>query len=249
MNAVVKGGLVVVGCYLFFLLSGCPADRVVPRLPLPPELHLTGITGSIWHGEVDRVDWRNTTLRKVSWSLPISSFLLFQPAIQLTFADPNSLMGRAEVRLLSQPKAQDVSLKANADWLQTRGGIALPVTLSGKVQLELEELEMAPNGCVTLDGALNWSGAGLNSQFGNVQLDKAKADLSCEKGKIIAKIKQHSEQLAIEGRAEITLPAAYHLVGTLTPGKGLPDSLSQGLSFLGQRDSQGRVRLDFSGRF
>lgn len=249
MKPYLKGGLVVVACYLFFLISSCPANRVVPLLPLPPGLHLTGISGSIWHGQLERVDFRSTTLRNVSWTLPISSLLLFQPALQLTFADHGSLMGSAEVRLGSQPEAQDVSLKADADWLQTRAGIALPVTLGGKVQLELDELELAPASCVALDGSVNWSGASANSQFGTLLLDRATIQLSCEKGKVIAKLKQKSAQLAVEGRAELTLPASYRFSGTLTPGKGLPDTMAQGLNFLGQRDSQGRVRLDYSGRF
>ncbi len=249
MKPYLKGGLFVVACYLFFLISNCPANRVVPWLPVPAGLHLTGLSGSIWHGQLERVDFRSTTLRNVSWTLPISSLLLFQPALQLTFADPTSLMGRAEVRLRSQPKAQDVSLKADADWLQTRAGIALPVSLSGKVQLELDEVELAPTSCVALDGSLSWSGAGFNSQFGAVRLDQAKAQLSCEKGKVIAKLKQKSDQVAVEGKAELTLPATYRFVGTLAPGKGLPDAMAQGLNFLGQRDSQGRIRLDYSGRF
>ena len=249
MKRMIKGGLFTLCCYLFFLVAQCPAERVLPWLPLPPELKLSGVTGSIWQGEVARIDWRDTTLRKVSWRLPVSSLLLVSPALQLTFKDPGTLLGRAEVSGFGQPKFSEVSLQASAPWLLVQAKLPLPVTVSGKLNLEFDEIELAPDRCEVAQGTIVWSGAAVESQFGAVTLDKAKLELSCAKGKLVAKLKQSSEQLSVEGRGELTLPATYSFQGTLTPGQGLPDGLVQGLNFIGQRDSQGRVRLDYAGRF
>ena len=249
MKRMIQGGLFTLCCYLFFLLAQCPAERVLPWLPLPPELKLSGVTGSIWQGEVARVDWRETTLRKVSWRLPISSLLLVSPALQLTFKDPTTLLGRAEVSGLRQPKLNEVSLQAPADWVMAQAKLPLPVTVSGKVHVELDELQITPTRCEVVQGTVQWGSAGVASQFGSLNLGTAKLDLSCAKGKLVVKLKQSSEQLKVEGHGELTLPNTYSFQGTLTPGQGLPDSLAQGLNFIGQRDSQGRVRLDYAGRF
>ena len=249
MKRMIRGALFTLCCYLFFLLAQCPAERVLPWLPLPPELKLSGVSGSIWQGEVARIDWRGTTLRKVSWRLPVSSLLLVSPALQLTFKDPGTLLGRAEVSGLRQPQLSDVSLQAPADWIMAQAKLPLPVTVSGKIQLELDQLQITPTRCEALQGTLQWSGAGMDSQFGSLRLGRAKADLSCAKGKLVVKLKQGSEQLQVEGRGELSLPNTYSFQGTLTPGQGLPESMAQGLNFIGQRDSQGRVRLDYAGRF
>ncbi|MGL4206669.1 MAG: type II secretion system protein N [Aeromonadaceae bacterium] len=249
MKQMIKGCAIALGCYLFFLLAQCPAERVLPWLPLPPELKLSGVSGSIWQGEVARIDWRETTLRKVGWRLPFSSLLLMSPALQLTFKDPETLLGRAEVSQLQQPRLSEVSLQAPAEWIMAQARLPLPVSVNGKVQLELDELQLTPTRCEVAQGSVQWSGANAESQFGALRLGTAKLDLSCDKGKLVIKLKQSSDQLKVEGRGELTLPNTYSFQGTLTPGEGLPDNLAQGLNFIGQRDSQGRVRLDYAGRF
>ena len=38
MKRLITLGLLVTACYLFFLVQQCPVARVLPWLPLPPEL-------------------------------------------------------------------------------------------------------------------------------------------------------------------------------------------------------------------
>ena len=108
---------------------------------------------------------------------------------------------------------------------------------------------MTADRCQQLNGTLLWRGAEVQSPMGALLLDTAKADLGCQQGKLTAKLKQASEQLSLSGDAELDPNGSYRFQGKLTPEPGLPPAFAQGGNFLGQRDSQGAIRLDYQGRF
>ncbi len=250
MKRILLTGVFTVACYLFFLISQCPVARVLPWLPLPPGLVLSGPSGTLWQGDFEQVMWRGKLLQKVGWHLPLSSVLLFDPVIELSFKDRNTLQGQAELGWASGIRWRDVDLRADAAWLLSQAPMPLPVpvTATGDVRLQLAELIVTPQQCVTLAGNLLWRGAEVQSPMGALRLDDARAQLSCEQGKWVAKVQQDSPQLKLNGRAELDFKGNYSVQGTLTPGVELPPSFAQGMNFLGQRDSQGAIRLNYVGR-
>ena len=244
-------GLLVVLSYLGFLIQQCPVARVLPWLPLPPGLTLSGARGTLWQGELDQISWQGKVLQKVGWQLPISSLLLFDPVVQLQFNDKETLRGAAELGWSGGVRLRDVDLQADAAWLLSQAPVRLPVpvTAAGQLHLQLTELRMTADRCQQLNGTLLWRGAEVQSPMGALLLDTAKADLGCQQGKLIAKLKQASEQLSLSGDAELDPNGSYRFQGKLTPEPGLPPAFAQGVNFLGQRDSQGAIRLDYQGRF
>ena len=87
------------------------------------------------------------------------------------------------------------------------------------------------------------------AQAASPTLATAEAALSCEKGKLVARLQQGSEQLSVAGRGELDAAGNYRFEGTLTPGANLSPAFAQGVSYLGPRDSQGAIRLNYVGRF
>ena len=250
MKRLITLGLLVTACYLFFLVQQCPVARVLPWLPLPPELTLSGARGTLWQGEFDQISWQGKVLQNVGWQLPVSSLLLFDPVVQLQFNDKETLRGQAELGWSGGVRLRDVDLQADAAWLLSQAPVRLPVpvTAAGQLHLQLTELRMTTSACQQVDGTLLWRGAEVQSPMGALRLDDARAQLSCEQGKWVAKVQQDSPQLKLNGRAELDFKGNYSVQGTLTPGVELPPSFAQGMNFLGQRDSQGAIRLNYVGR-
>ena len=87
-------GLVAFGCYVFFLVLQCPAAKVLGWFKLPAGLVLNGPSGSLWQGELESLVWQGKTLRKLSWRVPFTSLLLFDPVLELSLADRDGLRER-----------------------------------------------------------------------------------------------------------------------------------------------------------
>lgn len=243
-------GLVAFGCYVFFLVLQCPAAKVLGWFKLPAGLVLNGPSGSLWQGELESLVWQGKTLRKLSWRVPFTSLLLFDPVLELSLADRDGLRGQAEIGWKGKSlRLRDVDLSADAEWVQSQVPYPVPFTSTGTLRLQLAELQVSQTGCEMAAGQLQWRAAGLTSPVGPVRLDTVNSSLSCEQGKLVAKLKQASSQLKLEGRGEWAFNGQYRFQGSLQPGSELPSALQGGLNMLGKRDSQGAVRLDYNGRF
>ena len=129
MKRLITLGLLVTACYLFFLVQQCPVARVLPCLPLPPELTLSGARGTLWQGEFDLISWQGKVLQNVGWQLPVSSLLLFDPVVQLQFNDKETLRGQAELGWSGGVRLRDVDLQADAAWLLSQAPVRLPVSV------------------------------------------------------------------------------------------------------------------------
>ena len=163
MKRFITLGLLVTACYLFFLVQQCPVARVLPWLPLPPELTLSGARGTLWQGEFDQISWQGKVLQNVGWQLPVSSLLLFDPVVQLQFNDKETLRGQAELGWSGGVRLRDVDLQADAAWLLSQAPVRLPVTAAGQLHLQLTELRMTADRCQQLNGTLLWRGAEVQS--------------------------------------------------------------------------------------
>lgn len=237
-------------CYLLFLLAQAPAARVLPWVTLPPGLLVSGVSGSLWHGQIEQLSWRNLVLNKLEWRIPLTSVLLADPVIELTLHDRYTLSGSAELGWQGGPRVRDVALKADADWLLSQSPLPLPVTASGSMQLTLAVARLTLQGeCQELTGRLQWMPAEVTTPMGALQVGQAQADLSCEKGALVAKLQQTSQHFSLVGRGELDAKRNYRFEGKLTSGADMPPAFAQNLNFVGQRDSQGAIRLNYAGRF
>ncbi|MGL4752876.1 MAG: type II secretion system protein N [Aeromonadaceae bacterium] len=243
-------GLAGLACYLLFLLAQAPVGRILPWVTLPPGVMLSGVSGTLWHGYVEQVRWQNVVLGKIEWRLPLTSVLLADPVLELTLKDRQTLSGQLELGWQGGPRVRDVALHSDAEWLLGQSPLPLPVGASGPLQLTLAEARVNLQGqCQQVQGRLQWRNAVVTSPMGELQLATAEAALSCEKGKLVARLQQGSEQLSVAGRGELDAAGNYRFEGTLTPGANLPPAFAQGVSYLGPRDSQGAIRLNYVGRF
>lgn len=249
MRRGLTGLLLASGLYLLFLVAELPAARLLGWLSLPPGLGLSGVSGTLWQGQMALVTWQGRQLRAVGWRLNPGSLLLGHPSARLTFADADGLSGEGELGWQGGWQIRDLDLQAPAEALLAAASVPWPVTVSGQVRLQIDEAQFEQADCRSLAGQLRWSQARLGTPLGELGLDEAVAQLGCTQGRLQADVRQSSAQLSLKGRAELGSQRQYRFSGILMPGAELAPPLAGALEQLGRRDSQGQIRLSTQGRF
>ena len=240
--------------YLIFLLATLPAALVARHLPLPANvanlLKLEGVSGTLWSGQIARLQYASESVNQLRWDLNGWSLLRFAPEVAIRFGDRNGLNGQGIVGWNGSAFGRDLTLNAPAPWLLSRVPMRLPIqiTVSGQLQLKVEQFAQGNPWCDNLYGNLYWYGADADTPAGKLVLGDPEIKLTCIDSRLVAELKQGSEAVQVQGKLELQANRQYLFQGTLKPGPDLPEQMKQGLPFLGQPDGQGRFPLRYQGR-
>ncbi|MGL5537599.1 MAG: type II secretion system protein N, partial [Aeromonas veronii] len=168
----------------------------------------------------------------------------------IRFGDRNGLNGQGVVGWNGAAFGRDLTLNAPAPWLLSRVPMRLPIpiTVTGQLQLKVEQFAQGNPWCDNLYGNLDWYNASADTPAGKLDLADPELKLTCLDSKLVAELKQGSDAVQTMGRLELQPNGQYLFQGTLKPGPALPPQMQQGLPFLGQPDSQGRFPLRYQGR-
>ncbi|TMX07292.1 type II secretion system protein N [Aeromonas salmonicida subsp. achromogenes] len=233
--------------YLGFLLVKLPATLVVRHLPLPPNLvQLEGVSGTLWSGQVARLQYASESLTQLRWELNGWSLLRFAPEVFLRFGDRSGLNGQGVVGWNGAAFGRDITLNVPAPWVLDRVPMRLPfpLTVAGQLQLKVDQFAQGNPWCDNLYGNLYWYGADADTSAGKLPLGDPEIKLTCIDSRLVAELKQSSEAVQVMGKLELQA----NRQGSLKPGPELPEEMKQGLPFLGQPDGQGRFPLRYQGR-
>ncbi|WP_426010366.1 GspN family type II secretion system protein ExeN [Aeromonas salmonicida] len=237
--------------YLGFLLVKLPATLVVRHLPLPPNLvQLEGVSGTLWSGQVARLQYASESLTQLRWELNGWSLLRFAPEVSLRFGDRSGLNGQGVVGWNGAAFGRDITLNVSAPWVLDRVPMRLPfpLTVAGQLQLKVDQFAQGNPWCDNLYGNLYWYGADADTSAGKLPLGDPEIKLTCIDSRLVAELKQSSEAVQVMGKLELQANRQYLFQGSLKPGPELPAEMKQGLPFLGQPDGQGRFPLRYQGR-
>ncbi|MGY4025371.1 GspN family type II secretion system protein ExeN [Aeromonas rivuli] len=236
--------------WLGFLLTSVPASLVARHLPLPPMVKLEGVSGTLWRGEVARLQYASESVTRLRWDLNGWSLLRFAPELAVRFGERDGLNGQGVVGWGSAAFGRDLTLNAPAPWLLSRLPLRLPfpITATGQLQLKIDEFSQGQPWCDSLYGNLHWYDAEADTPAGKLKLGDPEVKLTCLDSKLVAELKQGSEAVQVLGKLELQANRQYLFQGSLKPGPELPEQMKQGLPYLGQPDSQGRFPLRYQGR-
>ncbi|MGL4250347.1 MAG: type II secretion system protein N [Aeromonas sp.] len=240
--------------YFFFLLATLPAALVVRHLPLPDQisnlLKLEGVSGTLWSGQAARLQYASEAVSQLRWDFNGWSLLRFAPEVAIRFGERNGINGQGSIGWNGNLFARDLTLNAPAPWLLDRIPMRLPfpLTVTGQLQLKVEQFAQGAPWCDNLYGNLDWYNASADTPAGKLDLADPEVKLTCLDSKLVAELKQGSEAVQTSGRLELQPDGQYLFQGNLKPGPALPSQMQQGLPLLGQPDRQGRFPLRYQGR-
>ncbi len=237
--------------YLIFLIATAPLALVTNAVTLPKNVEIHGASGSIWQGDIARVVVNNNIIERVKTDVSFWSLFSLSPTVQLTFGD--SMLAGPEGKLTMELSSSELSLSEvelylSASDVAKQLPLPIPVVAQGNIELQLSSVQISYGeklSCTAAQGELIWLRAGVVALEQSIKLGKLSANLSCDKGNILAKVAPNNN-LGLSFDGMLALPSQRASGnGYLKPGAKFPAELKNALSFLGRPDNQGRYPLRF----
>jgi general secretion pathway protein N len=240
--------------YLVFIVLTLPVSLLINNVPLPKNIHFSGVQGTIWHAQIAQVNLGNTRLEKVTTRLSFLSLLSLSPEVELTFGDAllSGPEGEFTLRLSSDELSiSKLSLLVAANDIISQVTLPLPATAQGNLEVLIDEMrfnyvksDFNTLTCNTVVGSAIWNNAGVVALEKNVKLGKFSADLSC-KNEAVTVIVNPKNNLGLSFSLYARMNRNLTGDGYLEPGEKFPQVLQSALPFLGNRNAQGRYLLKF----
>lgn len=241
MKRYVIAGLLV---FIVVLLFTFPA-RVAYRWFAPPDLQLSGITGSIWSGTAAEGLAGGAYIRDVSWR--------FKPAALFG--------GKLAFETSSKPAAgaMNTEVAVGLDGSLTLSGLngSVPLDLvheefqrngiSGDLSLEFESLVIENGIPVSANGTVTVASFFAPDLSAGV-LGTYHAVFQSSEPPLAGQVEDLAGVLDIVGTVTVQGDGSYSFVGEVATRPGAPPSIDQQLRFLGSPDERGFRQFRFEGR-
>ncbi|BDX04589.1 type II secretion system protein N [Planctobacterium marinum] len=233
--------------FLVFLLVKLPASQLIPRLPLPADISLKGISGTVWDGHADQVVVKGLGINNVDWQLSFLPLLIGKAALELdagSARDSEQISIKGDVKLsVSGISAQNLTLFAPTPLLMAQVELPIPVDASGRARINIENFDYhKTDGCSTLTGTGSWLNAGVAGFNGQVQLGNFEASLHCDNGPIeITTAADNS--LNLSAKAVVQHNGKFSVNGQFKVSDNLPKEVHDAAKFFGRTDAQGFYQI------
>ncbi|MCL9780320.1 type II secretion system protein N [Vibrio sp. S4M6] len=237
--------------FIISLIAHVPASLVVKYLPLPPQLSVSGVSGTVWTGSASNVRWQRTPLGEVDWQIHLAPLFLANLEAQVRFGRGSDLGLRGKGTMgyrFSGPYAKNVIASMPAEKVLRYVNPNLPVTLGGQMELSLRHVDFADTQTEKDIGTLAWNDSYLGSPIGSLKLGPVMADLQFSKGQWSLTGKQNNAQMSSEFSGQFSERSGYDVQGWFKPGAEFPTDLVKQLQWLGRPDNQGRFHFNQAGR-
>jgi len=243
-------GVIFLVTYLGFLIATLPTTVVLNQVSLPKTIHISGVSGSVWHTTIDQAVIGETSIQQLNSDLSFWSLFTLAPKLAITFGDPLIAGPEGKLELaLSSDKAEinDLQVLVKANEIAQQLTLPLPISAQGDVELTINNAQIdltKNNQCIAAKGTANWSKAGIVALEQNIKLGQLNANIECEDG-ALSLILSPKNDLGLTFNAYVRQGGSISGNGYLKPGAKFPKALNDALPFLGRKDSKGRYRLSF----
>ncbi|MGB1262110.1 MAG: type II secretion system protein N [Cognaticolwellia sp.] len=231
--------------YSVFVIALMPASWVLAQVKLPNNVTLSAVEGSIWQTDIAEVRVDDVVINKLQSSLSLWSVLLFDPELDITFGNAlvNGPDGKLAISgLLSELVIEDAKVNLAANTVAEKLNLPIDIIAHEQLSLNVARFVVGAPICSELQGDAQWRNAAVTAFEEKVTLGGLSANLSCNKGEVIAEIAPDNN-LGLSFRAQVKQGGRFAGSGYLTPGEKFPEQLQSVLSFLGTPDRKGRYRL------
>lgn len=246
-----KLSLAFIALYLLSLVITAPATLVTRFIPSNSGIKIGYTSGSVWSGQLAQVNYRqNFKLQKLTWDFDWLALFTLKIKADIKFDNGRDLLdGVASVSYgLSGLVVSGVNVDMKATEIMPYLTLPLPVTPSGRLNLQINEAIQGAPYCETLDGQLVWHDAKVEATLASVDLASPTIDLSCAKGELVALLTQKSDQLTTNAVVVLSKGESYALEGDIKARKKLDPNIAQAISWIGPKNSTGATVLKFTGR-
>ncbi|KJY82588.1 general secretion pathway protein GspN [Vibrio neptunius] len=252
MKKVILLSLTLVMVFLISAVAHVPAQVALNYLPLPPQLVVHGVSGTIWDGSATGLTWQRQKLGALNWQLAPLKLLVGKAEAQVRFGRGSDmqLTGRGVVGYsMSGPYAENlIASLPVAKILELAPPIPVPVELTGQVELSIHSMVYVAPYCQTGEGSVVWNADKVITPLDELNVGPVVVNFSCQDSQISLKGDQNSQQVNSAAEVMIQANRSYQASAWFKPSDEFPSSLAEQLKWLPSPDSEGRYQFTYHGR-
>lgn len=233
------------------VVAHVPASFVYSKVPPVRGLDISGISGTIWHGQANDVRWQGVNAGQLRWDFSPARLLQGKAEYSLRFGRGSDLQlkgtGAAGIGLQGL-YADNILASMPVSTVLERVSVPVPVDVQGTVELTLNHYLFAQPWCKEAEGALVWNGSYIDSPLGALELGTVFTDFTCNDNRIELRGEHDVPQASGSLTTELTPDMRYKLSAWFKPGAELPEAMQSQLKWLGNPENDGRYLFELSGK-
>ena len=250
---------------VFWVLAGLSSFAVslAALAPLPffaqqitkyrPELSFTGVSGSLWQGQVARLTISQAQITDLTWKFAPAKLLSGVLAAEL---DGNlqtvHLKGICGVAWNTDIHCSPLDLELQANSLAKLSPALqnLPVSLGGTFRAIVDEISWDRAGIPAVNGSVVWTDGSVQTPIAVNLGGQYRARIKESTGDQALNIALQSDQakIVLDGKVDIEKDGQYQAELFLKPSAEADPSIAQGLSLLGAPQTDGSIRIKHAGQ-
>lgn len=236
--------------YLIFLVVYLPAKWLVSIAPLPMNVSLSGVSGTLWDGQAALVQFGPRQVESVQWQLSPWALFIGQVRLAVSLGSrATAVSGKAAVTWsMSGLSIQDLRFDAPDSFLIAGARLPFGTEIKGDVSLMLAELVQGEPLCEQLSGKLFLNQSDMKNQFGAYPLGNMALALSCQDGQAAISMTEADNKLGISGIILLGADNSIKVTAKVKATEGQPEDMRNSLAYLGKPDSQGYYPVNYQGR-
>ena len=237
----IKIGLLV---GIIALLVLFPA-RVAYRWFAPPQIIMSGISGTLWNGHAAEASVDGLYLHDASWRFQFSALFTAKIgyAIDAKFVS-GFIEGDIAIGFGGNMRATDFRASLPIDSIQS---IAALTGARGMLSANFAELRLSDGLPVVANGSVEVSGLTL-PMLHRDPIGGFKAELFTQDSGISASIEDTAAVIDLAGSLQLSADGSYEFLAQLSPLDSTPAAIREQLRFLGSANDRGQHEMRLEGK-
>lgn len=232
--------------YFILVIANLPASQVINRLPLPSNVTLSGVSGTLWNGEMRSAMVNGIQVKDIAWKLSAGALLLGKASLDIKAGNARApeqiaFNGLVEASLLSlNATAENAKLFLPTHLVLAQVPLPLPVQAGGRFYLDVSSLEyaVAESHCVAIQANGGWNNASVSGAMGMIDFGRFESAITCQDKVIHIQIDPNNV-LGLDVLATLSGQGQVGVKGKFKPSTSLPQEVHQAARMFGRADSQG----------
>lgn len=239
----IKYILILVFIYLFFLVINLPATIALSVINLPGNLSLSTVSGTVWSGNVKKINYSGVELGSANWKLHPLNLILGELSADVSVVNKKQFINtQLNISPSGKMELEETRFYIDLSLLQplTYG---MPFSYTGKATGYFPVSFFYKNNYIGINGKLSLTDIEMTSPqrqpFGSFTVD-----FRAEKeGATSGYIKDKGAELNIDGNIALDKSGQFTLSAKLA-AQHAGSPLESMISFLGRKDNSGDVLLN-----
>ncbi|NVK55860.1 MAG: type II secretion system protein N [Alteromonadaceae bacterium] len=236
--------------YIILLVVSMPAAQVINRLSLPANISISGVSGTLWQGQAERLQINNILINDLSWDVSAWSLLTGQLAADLNagnMRDASSIAFKGPVKVnLFNPESfstEDFLLYLPVAWVLAEVTLPIPVAAGGRFRVNVEELDFDNTACQTMMAYGDWLNATVAGTQGPIELGTFSAKISCAQQQFVVDVAEpNAFGLTMQAKAQQDM-SNLSVTGQFKPDPSLPQEVHDAAQFFGRPNAEGYIQF------